>query len=205
MRDLAIRGAGDILGKEQAGFIDSIGVNMYLDLINEEVNGIDLEDEELRDKDITTIDIETHIGKDYTDEDSILIELHKKINGITNKKELKEVLSEIRDRFGYTNPSLELYAHEKYLEKLLMITMVKLVENDNLKSVLKISKEVYESINVEKLFVESQKISTKFNFSLKNNAINITLLKANLEKNYIYYLESLLELIYSMKFNVENK
>ena len=205
MRDLAIRGAGDILGKEQAGFIDSIGVNMYLDLINEEVNGIDLEDEELRDKDITTIDIETHIGKDYTDEDSILIELHKKINGITNKKELKEVLSEIRDRFGYTNPSLELYAHEKYLEKLLMITMVKLVENDNLKSVLKISKEVYESINVEKLFVESQKISTKFNFSLKNNAINITLLKATLEKNYIYYLESLLELIYSMKFNVENK
>ena len=205
MRDLAIRGAGDILGKEQAGFIDSIGVNMYLDLINEEVNGIDLEDEELRDKDITTIDIETHIGKDYTDEDSILIELHKKINGITNKKELKEVLSEIRDRFGYTNPSLELYAHEKYLEKLLMITMVKLVENDNLKSVLKISKEVYESINVEKLFVESQKISTKFNFSLKNNAINITLLKATLEKNYIYYLDSLLELIYSMKFNVENK
>ena len=45
MRDLAIRGAGDILGKEQAGFIDSVGVNMYLDLINEEVNGINGEEE----------------------------------------------------------------------------------------------------------------------------------------------------------------
>ncbi len=199
MRDLAIRGAGDILGKEQAGFIDSVGVNMYMDLINEEVNGInpDLEEE----KEVIPIDVETHIGKEYTDESSILIDLHKKINGITNKKELKSVLSEIRDRFGMTNPSLELYAHEKYLEKLLMITMVKITENDNLKTVLRIKKEVLENLNVEKLFVESTKITTKFNFMYKNGAIVITLLKASLEKNYIYYLESLLEVIYQMKFN----
>ena len=198
MRDLAIRGSGDILGKEQAGFIDSVGVNMYLDLINEEVNGIDNDKEE--EKDLIPIDVETHIGNEYTDENSILIELHKKINGITNKKELNEVLSEIRDRFGYTNSSLELYAHEKYLEKLLMVTMVKLNENDNLKCVLKLKREIFNNINVEKLFVETTKISTKFNFSYKNDTIIITLLKATLEKNYIYYLESLLELIYSMKF-----
>ncbi len=200
MRDLAIRGAGDILGKEQAGFIDSVGVSMYLDLINEEVNGIN-NDEEEENKDYNKIDVETHIGKEYTDENSIVIELHKKINGITTKKELNEVLSEIRDRFGMTNHSLELYAHEKYLEKLLMITMVKITENDNLKVVLKMKKEVYESISVEKLFVEANRITTKFNFSYKNDTIIITLLKATLEKNYIYYLESLLEVIYSMKFN----
>lgn len=46
MRDLSIRGAGDILGSEQAGFIDSVGVDMYLDLINEEVNGIEYNDDE---------------------------------------------------------------------------------------------------------------------------------------------------------------
>ncbi len=199
MRDLAIRGAGDILGKEQAGFIDSVGVSMYLDLINEEVKGIDNDQEE--EKDVIPIDVETHIGNEYTDENNILIELHKKINGITNKKELNEVLSEIRDRFGYTNASLELYAHEKYLEKLIMVTNVKMTENDNLKSIIKLKKEIFSNINVEKLFVETTKISTKFNFSYKNETIIITLLKATLEKNYIYYLESLLELIYSMKFN----
>ena len=198
MRDLAIRGAGDILGKEQAGFIDSVGVNMYLDLINEEVNGI--EEDELEDKNIVPIEVETHIGKEYTDESSILIELHKKINGITNKKELNEVLSEIRDRFGITNQSLELYAHEKYLEKMLLITMVKLQENDNLKTVLVLKKDIYQNINIEKLFVEATRITTKFNFSYKNNNIVITLLKATLEKNYIYYLEELLEIIYKLKF-----
>ena len=201
MRDLAIRGAGDILGKEQAGFIDSVGVNMYIDLLNEEISGEKNDEDDENNKEIIPIDVSTHIDKSYTDESSILIELHKKINGITNKKELNDVLSEIRDRFGYSNVSLELYAHEKYLEKLIIITMVKILENDNLKTVIKISKEVYNSINIEKLFVEANKITTKFNFSYKNNNIIITLLKASLEKNYIYYLEELLELIYSMKFN----
>ena len=201
MRDLAIRGAGDILGKEQAGFIDSVGVNMYIDLLNEEISGEKNDEDDENNKEIIPIDVSTHIDKSYTDESSILIELHKKINGITNKKELNDVLSEIRDRFGYSNVSLELYAHEKYLEKLIIITMVKILENDNLKTVIKISKEVYNSINIEKLFVEANRITTKFNFSYKNNNIIITLLKASLEKNYIYYLEELLELIYSMKFN----
>ncbi|MGM9878315.1 MAG: transcription-repair coupling factor [Bacilli bacterium] len=200
MRDLAIRGAGDILGKEQAGFIDSVGVNMYLDLINEEVNGIDLDSEE--DKEAIPINVETHIGSEYTDESNIVIELHKKINGITNKKELNEVLSEIRDRFGMTNHSLEIYAHEKYLEKLIMITMVKVLINDNLKVVLKLKREVYEQLNIENLFYETTKISNKFNFQYKNDSILITLLKASLQKNYIYYLEELLELIYNMKFKV---
>ncbi len=200
LRDLAIRGAGDILGKEQAGFIDSVGVNMYMDLLNEEVSGkVINEDEE---KDIQTIDVETHISEEYSDESDIIIELHKKINSITNKNELKEVLYEIKDRFGYTNEKIVIYAHEKYLEKLLSLTMVKIVENDNLKCVLKLKSEIYKNINIESLFIESTKITTKFNFAYKNGSIYITLLKANLDRNYIFYLEELLEIIYNQKFLV---
>lgn len=201
MRDLAIRGAGDILGKEQAGFIDSVGVSMYLDLINEEVNGINT-DEEDKPQEVIPLNVETHIGKEYTTESNIIIELHKKINGITNRKELNEVLSEIRDRFGMTNQSLEIYAHEKYVEKLLMVTMLKVMQNDNLKVVLKLKKEVFESLSIEKLFYESTKITTKFNFQYKNGSILITLTKASLDKNYILYIEELLEVIYNMKFKV---
>ncbi len=200
MRDLAIRGSGDILGKEQAGFIDSVGVNMYLDLINEEINGIDL-DEETPNTNIP-IDVETHIGEEYSDENSIIIDIHKKINGITNKTELLEVLKEIKDRFGHVDTELELYAHEKYVEKLLMITMCIVTLNDSLKFVLKLKKEVYETINVEELFSQSIKISNKFNFQYKNNNILITLFKASLDKNYIYYLEEILEVIYNLKFKV---
>ena len=172
---------------------------MYMDLINEEVNGIDL-DEENEEKEVIPIDVETHIGSEYSDESEIIIELHKKINGITNKKELKEVLSEIKDRFGITNEQLVIYAHEKYVEKLLAICMCKIVENDNLKCTIKINKEVFNTLNVESLFYESTKITTKFNFAYKSSTLFITLLKANLERNYIYYIEELLEAIYKQKF-----
>lgn len=198
MRDLAIRGAGDILGKEQAGFIDSIGVSMYLDLINEQVNGIEIDED--KEKEIIPIDIETHISEEYTDDNDVIIELHKKINGITTKKELNDILYEIKDRFGISNNQMEIYAHEKYLENLLNITYVKIIENNNLKVILKLKPEIYQNISVEELFVESTKITTKFNFEYKNSNIMITLLKATLEKNYIYYLEELLELIKKLKF-----
>lgn len=199
MRDLTIRGAGDILGKEQAGFIDSIGVNMYLDLIKEEVEGKDNEEENTDNKE-TLLNVSTHIGKEYTDDSDVIISLHKKINGITNKKELKEVLDEIKDRFGITNPELILYAHEKYVEKLLISENIKINENDNLKIVLKINKNSYKNISIEELFVKTMDISTKFNFMYKNDNIYITLLKATLEKNYLFYIEELLELIYKLKF-----
>lgn len=201
MRDLAIRGAGDILGKEQAGFIDSIGVNMYMDLIKEEVEGTTDEDEE-KIKPNAQIDVSTHIGKEYTEDNDVLIELHKKINGITNKKELNDILLEIKDRFGITNPDLEIYAHEKYIEKLIMITSVKILENDNLKIILKLNETTYKDINIETLFIKSMEVTTKFNFTYKNNTILITLFKATLDKHYLFYIEKLLELIYNLKFKV---
>ena len=78
--------------------------------------------------------------------------------------------------------------------------MIKIIQNDNLKVVIKLQKEVFETISIEKLFYESTKITTKFNYQYKNGSILITLLKASLDKNYIYYLEELLELIYKLKF-----
>ncbi len=200
MRDLSIRGAGDLLGKEQAGFIDSIGVNMYLDLIKEEVEGKKYDEDDTKESKESILNVSTHIGKEYTDDSEVIISLHKKINGITNKKELLEVLSEIKDRFGITNHELELYAHEKYIEKLLIADNIKISENDNLKIILKISKQSYENINIEQLFVKTINITTKFNFTYKNDNIFITLLKASLDKNYLYYIENLLEIIYDLKF-----
>lgn len=200
MRDLSIRGAGDLLGRDQAGFIDSIGVNMYLDLIKEEVEGKKYDEDDITESKETLLNVSTHIGSEYTDESEVIISLHKKINGITNKKELLEVLSEIKDRFGITNHDLELYAHEKYIEKLLIADNIKISENDNLKIVLKISKQSYKNINIEQLFVKTINITTKFNFTYKNDNIFITLLKASLDKNYLYYIENLLEIIYDLKF-----
>lgn len=199
MRDLAIRGAGDILGKEQAGFIDSVGVDMYLELLNEEMHNINSEEEENY---VKGIEVETHIDNKYSDESGIIIDLHKKINAITTRNDLEKVLKEIKDRFGIIDEKLKIYAYEKYLEKLLLITNLKINENNNLKTTILLNKKTYETLKIETLFIETTKISTKFNFKYSNNIITITLLKTSLEDNYITYLIKLLELIIKLKNEV---
>ncbi len=195
MRDLAIRGAGDILGSEQAGFIDSVGVDMYMDLINEEINGIEDNIEE----EILPIDVQTHIDESYTNDNSIIIELHKKINNIKKKKDFEEVYNEIKDRFGKVDENLKIYMYEKYYEQLIQLLKIQLFENDDLKITFKLKKEFFKNINIDYLFFETQKISEKFNFKCKNNIIYITLLKGTLDKHYIYYCVLLLELIMKIK------
>lgn len=119
MRDLAIRGAGDLLGGEQAGFIDSVGIDLYTKLLEEAINelkGIKTEDED--DDKSSLLDVDTHIKTDYVTEESVRIEIHKLINTIDNKETLEKVKSELEDRFGKIDEDMLIYMYEEWFEKL---------------------------------------------------------------------------------------
>ena len=122
LRDLSIRGAGDILGREQAGFIDSVGIELYLKMLAEEIDRIKgntkLSDknEELEEKPL--IDVETHITDNYVKEDDLKIEIHQKINQIDSYESLLKVKSELEDRFGKVSESMEIYMYEEWFEKI---------------------------------------------------------------------------------------
>ena len=68
---------------------------------------------------------------------------------------------------------------------------IKVLINNTQKISLKITEEVYKNIDIEKLFVEATKLSTKFNFMYRGSYIEISLNKLNLDKHYIYYLYDL--------------
>ncbi len=193
MRDLSIRGAGDLLGREQAGFIDSVGVDMYIELINEELNGN--EDIFEENNEIKIDDVATHIGEDYSTEDAVIIELHKKISQIENVDEFQEIYEEIKDRFGKVDESLEIYMYQELVEKIINRLNIKILINDKSKFAFKLDEVLYKKLNIEELFIESTKISTKFNFAYRSNSIHITLNKLNLEKHYIYYIFEILNYI----------
>ena len=197
MRDLSIRGAGDLLGREQAGFIDSVGVDMYIELINQELSGKEDIFEEIEETKID--DASTHIGSDYSDEDAVIIEIHKKIGSIENEEDFKLIYDEIEDRFGRVDEKLLIYMYQELVEKIINRLGIKLLINDRTKFSFKLEENVYKNINVEKLFIESTKISTRFNFAYRGNAIHITLNKLNLEKHYLYYIFELLNYIEKTK------
>jgi transcription-repair coupling factor (superfamily II helicase) len=100
MRDLSIRGSGDLLGSEQSGFVESVGLDMYLKILNEEINHINPVKEQL-DKSITTPLVNRTIDKNYIDNDDVRIQMHRKIDKLNTLEELRQLESEMVDRFRY--------------------------------------------------------------------------------------------------------
>ncbi len=193
MRDLSIRGAGDILGTEQAGFIDSVGVDLYLELINEELNGKSEETEEI--DSILIDDVDTHISEKYTSDDALIIELHEKINSIDSIEKYTSVKEEIEDRFGFVDEKIENYMTQELIEKMLKKLNIVLFNNDKFKISIRIFESVYRYLNIEELFVISTKINTKLSFVYRNDSIIISLPKIKYENHYLYYILELLKFI----------
>jgi transcription-repair coupling factor (superfamily II helicase) len=111
MKDLEIRGAGDLLGGEQSGFINEIGFDTYQKILNEAIE--ELKDNEFKDlyqdngkekdyvKDITIdTDFELLFPDDYVNNITERLNLYTKLNTLKTEEELHKFESEIIDRFG---------------------------------------------------------------------------------------------------------
>jgi len=194
MRDLSIRGAGDILGSEQSGFIDTIGIDLYLKMLKDAVDklkGKKKEQEEDK-SNKPLIEVETHISDDYVSDEKLKIEIHKMINQIDSFEKLQEIKEELENRFGKVSYELEIYMYEELFEKIansLEITKVKQTKN-NIE--LELSKNMSSKIDGEKLFVYAYEICDKFKFSYKEKKIYINLEISKLEKHFLIYLIELL-------------
>lgn len=116
MRDLSIRGSGDLLGEEQSGFVESVGLDMYLKILNEEIHHLDLKEVEKPDKSLVTPLVSRTISKDYIENEDVRIEIHKKIDQLKSLSQLHDLNDELMDRFGEVNLELKLYMYEKLMK-----------------------------------------------------------------------------------------
>ncbi len=101
-RDLMIRGAGDILGPEQAGFIDSIGLDMYIKLLNEAVKEKmgEEKEEEIPEYNLNLdVKYDAYIPKEYAT-DSDKIELYHDIMSCSTHERLMDIKNKTRDIYG---------------------------------------------------------------------------------------------------------
>lgn len=101
MRDMEIRGAGNILGAEQHGHMLSVGFDMYCQLIDEEVKKLQGETVEEKENPLT-IDIacSAYLPEEYIRDDDIKIALYKRIAELKRTRDLKALMTEMEDRFG---------------------------------------------------------------------------------------------------------
>lgn len=197
MRDLAIRGAGDILGSEQAGFVDSVGINLYMQMIEEEMRK--LKGEEVK-EDIETkslINVSTHISDEYASEDEIKIEIHNKINEIKDEESFNKIKEELEDRFGKLDENIIIYMYEEWFEKLADTLNIKRVTQTNNYFEVELPEEISNNIKADKLFLESYNINSNLKFKYQNKRIKISLLIKRDDKHFLYTFVPLLELVKS--------
>ena len=101
MRDLEIRGAGNILGAQQHGFIEEVGFDLYCRLLEEAVAEIRQEAPPRARTDIKIqTDLDLFIPESYIDDPSLRVEIYRTISEINDQERLKSFAEEIRDRYG---------------------------------------------------------------------------------------------------------
>ena len=104
LRDLEIRGAGNVLGKEQHGHMMMVGYDMYVNLLNkaiekEKMNIEKIEDLSYEDVKIS-LDVSCNISDEYISDSVIKIEMYQKLSNTKNEQDITDVIDELIDRFG---------------------------------------------------------------------------------------------------------
>ena len=200
MRDLSIRGAGDVLGTEQSGFMDSVGLDLFLEMLKQEVSiqqgdTIVLEDTEKEKTTPIKIKVNKYIDSNYIKNDYIKMEMHRKISKIKSKEDIVALEEEFKDRFGIPSKEIELYMYEKLFEHLSKIKGVEKIRELKNHITITLSKKASASINGEFLFMKANEISRFIRFEFRNERLNIITDTIKLDKHYLYYIVDLLEFV----------
>jgi len=105
--DMEIRGAGDILGAEQSGHIEAIGLELYMDLLQEAVHELKGEQQ----VSAKQIEIQTpfsaYIPNKYIIDNGLRLKFYKKLSNCNDLTKLDDIISEVTDQFGLTPKELE--------------------------------------------------------------------------------------------------
>jgi transcription-repair coupling factor (superfamily II helicase) len=100
LKDLEIRGAGNILGRQQHGDMLAVGFEMYIKLLDEAIRELRGTIEEGDIDPVLDLRYKAYIPNSYIESESLRVELYKRISSLARESELEELQEEMRDRFG---------------------------------------------------------------------------------------------------------
>ena len=128
MRDLEIRGAGNLLGEAQSGHMEAVGYDLYCKMLNEAV--LQLKGGEEAEVFQTTIDINinAYIPDSYIRNENQKLDIYKRISAIENEEDIDDMTEELIDRFGDIPKTVQQLLHVAALKNLAHAAYVTAVE-----------------------------------------------------------------------------
>lgn len=198
MRDLELRGAGNLLGESQSGHIESIGYDLYVRMLKEkidEIKGIRPQKSAVDVK--VDVKLDVYIPDSYIEDENEKINIYKKISYIEDKKDHENMIDELTDRFGDIPIQVQNILDLAYIKAMMT--------KNNFDSLVELETEVIlgytdlVTFDFDKLKILSKEFKYDMNFNMIGNPKIIL----NNQNRYTFKLIELLELI--TKINKENK
>ena len=118
MKDMEIRGAGNILGREQSGHLEAVGLDMYMRLLEEEIERLTNTDPDKEREVLLELDYTGFIPDSYISDPTAKFEMYKKIASVSTEGQLEGLRSELENRFG---------APPEEVDNLLCIAEIKII------------------------------------------------------------------------------
>ena len=176
MRDLTIRGAGDLLGDKQSGFIENVGLDLYLAMLNKAIRikkGEVVEED--KPKTVVNVPISSSIPDSFNPNDYEKLSMYHELDRIDNKKDLFEYYLRIVDEYGKLPKQVESLFDKKKLELLVNLNLIDKVSNMNGIFKITLSKDYSDNIDGLKLFEYCNSLSKDIDITYKMSKLQISI------------------------------
>lgn len=177
MRDLSIRGTGNLLGAQQHGFIDSVGFDMYSQMLKDAIEarkaGKEVEDIQPFEPELT-LDIDAYIPKSYIKDEKQKIDIYKQFQNLNSNDDVKDLKDELIDRFGdypqevenlFTVSELKMHAKQQRVES---------ISEKNKKIELLVDADRSQQVDGSKLFDLANNFGRGVQLGTENNKLKVT-------------------------------
>jgi transcription-repair coupling factor (superfamily II helicase) len=176
MRDLSIRGAGNLLGSQQHGFIDSVGYDLYTQMLNEAVAAKRGQKPQQKLDTEVDLDLEAYLPDSYVADSRQKIELYKRLREAETADQLEEIQADLIDRFGdYPQPVADLLAIttlKRYADAALV---EKITRRDGLIQVI-LAPQATAKVKGEALFKALQQTTLKARVTTETTKLRVSLI-----------------------------
>ena len=179
MRDLAIRGAGDILGGTQSGFIDSIGFDMFMKILQDSVNQkMGKQEQEIDIKNVN-VNVDGYIPHDYVSSDIEKLELYQRLDNTKTISAIDHLKTEFIDYYGKLPDEVAALIEKRKLDILASSKIIDVLEEKKGNIEITFSSDYSKNVKGDQLFEIVNRLFTRPRFKQIDNKIAIVLPKGD--------------------------